>query len=99
MEKEFNLNENGDFETAPVFTLYDEEKGCESEFVLLARTVFEGKLYYALSAEDDPESYVILEVTEDGEDIVFNTIADDDVFDAVAEAFDELFDAELDYDN
>ncbi len=98
MKKEFDLNEDGDFESAPIFTLFDEEKGADAEYVLLARTVIREQLYYALAALDDPESYVILAVKEDGEDIVFEAISDDALFDEVAEAFDDLFDEEFDYD-
>ncbi len=98
MKKEFDLNEDGDFESAPTFTLFDEEKGVDAEYVLLARTVIKEQLYYALAAISDPESYVILAVKEDGEDIVFEEISDDALFDEVAEAFDELFDEEFDYD-
>lgn len=98
MKKEFDLNEDGDFEEAPVFTLFDEEKGTDAEYVLLARTVIREQLYYALAAISDPESYVILAVKEDGEDIVFEAIADDELFDEIAAAFDDLFDEEFDYD-
>ncbi len=97
MKKDFE-NEKDDFDTAPTFMLFDEQLGTEAEYVLLARTVLDGQLYYALSAVHDPEAYVILAVSEDGEDIVFETVQDDATFNAVAEAFDELFENEMDYD-
>lgn len=98
MKNEFDLNEDGDFENAPIFTLFDEEKGADADYVLLARTVIKDQLYYALASLDDPESYVILAVKEDGEDIIFEAPADDDLFEEVREAFDALFDEEFDYD-
>lgn len=98
MKKDFDISEDGDFESAPTFMLYDVERGCDKEYVLLARTVKDGQLYYALSAADDPDSYVILRVVEDGEDIVFETVDDDGLFSELCEMFDDLFSQELDYD-
>lgn len=99
MKKDFDIREDGDFETAPTFMLYDEECGCDKEYVLLARTVKDGRLYYALTAVEDSESYVILRVLEDGEDIVFETVDDDGLFSELCELFDDLFSQELDYDS
>ncbi len=98
MEKDIE-KDTEDFESAPTFTLIDEESGKEEEYVLLARTVYRDKLYYALAALLDPESYVILGVSEDGDDIVFETVTDDILFDELAALFDELLSEELDYDS
>ncbi len=99
MENNFENNGAEDFDVAPTFTLLDEQTGTDAEYVLLARTLFRDKLYYALSAVLDPESYVILAVSEDGEDIVFETVSDDELFDELVNVFDELLSEELDYDN
>ncbi len=98
MKNEFYLRDDGDFKDAPTFTLFDEERGADAEFVLLARTVYKGSLYYALAPKDDAESYVILSVREDGEDILFESIDDDAVFEELVNIFDELLSDEMDYD-
>ena len=98
MKDEFDLREDGDFATSPTFTLYDEELGKDAKFVLLARTEYKKQLYYALAPIEDAESYVILHVSEDGEDIVFTSIDDDVLFEELADIFDEMLADEMDYD-
>ncbi len=85
-------------EEVEIVTLTDEE-GKETEFELIGRLTLEGKEYIALMAEDNDEEYLILrsEKDENGEE-VFVTIEDDDEFDAVADAFDDEFMSEFDYD-
>ena len=88
-------------EYAEVFTLTDEETGKEEQFELLASGDVNGKTYYAMASVDtDAEEYVILEVEEDAEsgEITLSTIDDDEVFDRVAEYFDDLLFNEIDYD-
>ena len=89
-----------EIEESPVFTLTDEETGEEQDFELLASATVDGKLYYALvpADDEDAEEYIILEVEEDGDDIVLSSIEDDDVFDKVEEYFNDLFFNEVDYD-
>ncbi len=94
-----NENEQEDFEEAPVFTLTDEETGEEMDFVLLARGEIDDNLYYALEpADEDSDEYVILRVKEDGEDIILESIDDDDEFDKAEDFFNDLFFNEVDYD-
>ena len=89
-----------DFEEAPVFTLTDEETGEEKDFTLLARAEIEGQLYFALEPADEEESdeYVILRVSEDGDDILLETIDDDEEFERAEDYFNDLFFSEVDYD-
>ena len=89
-----------DFEEAPVFTLTDEETGEEKDFTLLARAEIEGQLYFALEPtdEEDSDEYVILKVFEDGDDILLETIDDDDEFERAEDYFNDLFFSEMDYD-
>ena len=89
-----------DFEEAPVFTLTDEETGEEKDFTLLARAEIEGQLYFALEPtdEEDNDEYVILKVFEDGDDILLETIDDDDEFERAEDYFNDLFFSEIDYD-
>ena len=84
----------------PVFTLTDED-GNDEDFELLAEAEIEGKLYYALAAANDEnaEEYVILSVTEDGDELFLETIEDDDEFEKVEDYFNDLFMSEIDYDN
>ena len=91
-----NLEE---LEEAPVFTLTDEETGEELDFTLLARAEMDGNLYFALEPNDeDSEEYVILRVTENGDDVILESIEDDNEFDKVADYFDDLLFNEIDYD-
>ena len=79
-------------------TLTDED-GKESEFELIGRMTIDGKDYIALMADDNDEEYLILrsEKDENGEEVLV-TIEDDDEFDMVADAFDDEFMTEFDYD-
>lgn len=85
-------------EEVEIVTLTDED-GKEIEFELIGRLTLDGKDYIALMSQDNDEEYVILksEKDENGEE-TFVTIEDDDEFDNVADAFDDEFMAEFDYD-
>ncbi len=83
----------------PVFTLTDED-GNEEDFELLAEAQIDGKLYYALATlAEESEEYVILAVTEDGDELFLETIDNDDEFEKVEDYFNDLFMSEIDYDN
>ena len=99
MEKNFN-EEVDELGESPVLTLTDEETGEECEFELLARATIDEKLYFALvpADDEDAEEYVILRVSEDGDDILMESIEDDDEFEKVEEYFNDLFFSEVDYD-
>ncbi len=96
-----NVNEIEDFEEAPVFTLTDEEIHEEKDFLLLARGEIDNQLYYALEpvGEEESEEYVILKVFEDGDDIILESVDDDDEFEKAEDYFNDLFFGEVDYDN
>lgn len=89
-------------ENENIFTLTDEE-GNESQFELIGNLDINGNTYVALvpvNAENkEEEEYVILKVEEDenGEEFLV-TIDDDDEFDEVADAFEDEFMSEIDYD-
>lgn len=95
-----NVNAPEENDEAPVFTLVDEETGEERDFVLLAEGTIDEKLYYALADAQDEESeeYVILRVTEDGEDLLLESVDDDDEFERAEDYFNDLFFSEVDYD-
>ena len=91
-----NLEE---LDEAPVFTLTDEETGEEKDFALIARAEIDDQLYFALEpADEESEEYVILKVFEDGDDIILESVDDDDEYDDVADYFDDLFADEIDCD-
>ncbi len=83
-----------------IYTLTDEETGEEIDFQLIAKATVDEVLYFALVPADDEEAeeYVILRVTEDGEDLILETIDDDDEFERVEEYFNDLLFGEIDYD-
>lgn len=82
-----------------IVTLTDEDTGEEQDFELYASAVIDDKLYYALVPTDEEgDEYIILSASEDGEDIIFETIDDDEEFDKVAEYFDDLLFSDVDYD-
>ena len=90
-----------EIEESPILTLTDEETGEEKDFVLLASADFEGKYYYAIVPADEPETdeYIILEVEEDGDDILLSPIEDDDLLEKVEDYFYDMFFKDVDYDN
>ncbi len=93
--------EEGLEEDALILTLEDEE-GNIYEFVREAEKVIDGNLYYALVPIDDnlkdaEGDYIILKVIEDGEEVSFENLEEDEE-DRVAEYFDDLFFGEVDYD-
>lgn len=91
-EVEEELDEN-------IITLTDEETGEEQDFEIWAKATIDEKLYFALvPVEDDGEEYVILSATVDGEDLLFETIEDDDEFEKVEDYFNDLLFSEVDYD-
>ena len=97
---DFEKNNNEELEESPVFTLTDEETGEECDFELLARATIDDNLYFALvpAGDEEAEEYVILRVTEDGDDMILESVDDDDEFEKVEEYFNDLFFNEVDYD-
>lgn len=101
IENEKNFNEETSDELGDIiYTLTDEETGEECDFQLIARATIDDVLYFALVPADDEEceEYVILRVTEDGDDIILDSIDDDDEFDKVEDYFNDLLFGEIDYD-
>ena len=98
MEK--NINEEVEELDEVIYTLTDEETGEEIDFQLIARATIDEKLYFALIPANDEEceEYVILRVTEDGEDLLLESIDDDDEFDKVEDYFNDLLLSDADYD-
>ncbi len=98
MEK--NLHEDVEELGDIIYTLTDEETGEEIDFQLIARATLDDVLYFALVPANDQEceEYYILRVTEDGEDVVLESIDDDDEFEKVEEYFNDLLFGEVDYD-
>lgn len=91
-------DETMEFESE-IFTLTDEE-GNESKFELIGNLDIDDNTYVAMTPVDgNDEEYVVLKVIEDenGEETLV-TIDDDDEFDKVADAFEDEFMSEFDYD-
>ncbi len=82
-----------------IITLTDEDTGEEVDFEIYDRVVIDDKMYFALLALDsEEEEYEYLRATVDGEDILFETIMDDDEFDKVADYFNDRLFGDVDYD-
>ena len=91
-EVEEELDEN-------IITLTDEETGEEQDFEIWAKATIDEKLYYALvPVEDDGNEYVILKATEEGDEVIFETIDDDEEFEKAEDYFNDLLFSEVDYD-
>ncbi len=91
------MDEMNELET---LTLTDED-GVETEFYVIGALELETGSYLALEPTDnDDDEYVILKVVtdENGEETL-ETIDDDDEFDAVADAFEDSFMSEIDFDD
>ena len=97
-----DINENVNVEELEepfIITLTDEETGEDKEFELLAQATIDEKVYYALvPANEESEEYAILRVTEDGDDLILESIDDDDEFAKAEDYFNDLFFNEVDYD-
>ncbi len=83
-----------------IITLTDDETGEDIDFKVLATAQIDGKEYYALLDTDEKnDEYIILNVTQNGEELIFETVDDDDEFEKVEEYFNDLLFGEEDYDN
>ena len=88
-------------EFGPDFITLTDEDGTESEFELIGSMEIDGNTYVALVPVEDNDDgeYVVLRVESDEEgEESFVTIEDDEEFDKVADAFEDEFIAEFDYD-
>ncbi len=95
LEKDMELEEEVD----NIITLTDEETGEEKDFEIYARATIDEQMYFALvPADEDGDEYVILKAVVDGEDLLFETVDDDDEFDKVEDYFNDLLFGEVDYD-
>jgi uncharacterized protein YrzB (UPF0473 family) len=96
MNNNEEIEELGDI----IYTLTDEDTGEEIDFQLIARATLDDVLYFALipAEDEDADEYVILRVSEDGEDVILESIDDDDEFEKVEEYFNDLLFGEVDYD-
>ncbi len=99
-DNNMNVNEVEENEEPMIITLTDSESGEDMDFEVLADSMIGDNRYFALIPADDEESeeYVILRVTEDGDDLVLETIEDDEEFEKVEDFFNDLFFGEVDYD-
>lgn len=99
IEKNINNEDVEELEDI-IYTLTDEDTGEEIDFQLIARATLDDQLYFALVPADDEEAeeYVILRVSEDGDDLILESIDDDDEFEKVEEYFNDLLFGEVDYD-
>jgi hypothetical protein len=86
-------------EEALVVTLTDEETGEEKDFEVLADEVVDGQRYFALiPSDEESDEYVILKVMEEGDDLLLETIEDDDEFEKLEDYFNDKFFSEVNYD-
>ena len=98
MAENNNLNEEME-EEALVVTLTDEETGEEKDFEVLADEVVDGQRYFALiPSDEESDEYVILKVMEEGDDLLLETIEDDDEFEKLEDYFNDKFFSEVNYD-
>ena len=95
-----DIEKNENEEYIEPIVLVDEETGEEQSFEVIANATIDDKLYFALvmADDEDAEEYVILRATVDGEDMLFETIEDDDEFEKVEDYFNDLLFSEVDYD-
>lgn len=99
-ENEKKLPSAEDVDENNVIPLTDEETGEEINFKFLARVELDGNVYYAITpADEQSEECTILKASEEGEDVVFESIEDDDEYERVEEEFNDIFFNEINYDN
>ena len=83
-----------------LITLTDEDSGEDKDFEVIATAEIDGKVYYALiETDEENDEYIILNVTESGDDLLFETVDDDEEFYKIEDYFNDLLFGEEDYDN
>ncbi len=96
---EDNKNINAEEQEPFIVTLTDDETGEDQDFEVIAEGTVDGKNYFALvPTDEESEEYVILQYWQEGDDIILETIEDDEVFDKVEDYFNDLLFSEMDYD-
>ena len=79
-----------------------DEDGNEVNLVLLDIVTVDDQDYALLMAEEDIDSEepetVLMRLKTEGEEYIFEAIEDDDEFDKAADAFEDEFMSEIDYD-
>ena len=88
--------------TPKTFVLLD-ESGNEITFEVVGECVYKKKTYYAIVNPEECEegafeNYLIIREEKVNGEPSFDFIEDDDVFDDVADLFDDMFTAEIDCD-
>ena len=97
MEDKKNMFPDGD--EPLIVTLTDEETGEDLDFELVADETVDGKNYFALLPVNDTKGeYYIFEYREDGDDLILETIEDDDEYEKLEDYFNDLLFGEVDYD-
>ena len=83
-----------------IVTLTDLEDGSEHEFEMIGEGELDGNHYYALVPldEESDEYYIFRGIEDENGEITFETIEDDNEFDAVEEYFNDLLFSDVDYD-
>ncbi len=96
---DFEKNPELEEELDNIITLTDDDTGEEQDFEIYAQATIDDKLYFALvPVDDDGDEYVILRASVDGDDLIFETIDDDDEFEKAEDYFNDLLFSEVDYD-
>ena len=96
---EDNKNMTPEMDEPWIITLTDEETGEDQDFEVIAQGTVDAKNYFALiPANEESDEYVILEYQQDGDEVILETIEDDDVFEKVEDYFNDLLFGEVDYD-
>ena len=81
-------------------TLTDLASGKDIEFKVVSEAVLNGKRYFALvPPEEKGDDVIVLSVTGKGEDLIFETIEDDNEYEEVEDYFNDLLFGTSDYDN
>ncbi|MBQ8380611.1 MAG: DUF1292 domain-containing protein [Clostridia bacterium] len=94
-----NKNLTPDAEGPWIVTLTDEESGEDLDFQIIADAKIGEKTYYALiPVGDESGECIILEYRTEGDEVVFETVDDDDEFEVVEDYFNDLLFGEVNYD-
>ncbi len=91
MSDNFNINDDMDNETVETIIMTD-ENGEDVEFVIVDQVTMDGNNYILVVESEyiddvDAEAEILKEVSQEGEDSVYEVIEDDEEFERVAELF------------
>ncbi len=74
-----------------------DETGSEIEFYVLEQTTVSGCDYLLVTEDEDGDAdcWILKKITEDGEDVIYEFVEDDDILTSLSKIFTELMEVDF----